>query len=77
MKDRTETIELIANWDYGVGKILPSREWLQIDAIARIDILKDWIFDLEKEYEKTRKQLLKDYGKIRKNNKGISYETRP
>ena len=46
----SETIKLIADWDSGEGKIRLPPGWKIESPLMKLDLLKDWIFFLEKEY---------------------------
>lgn len=43
--------KLVANEYDGEGYMLVPDEWLQADPLLRADILKDWIYSLENQYE--------------------------
>lgn len=44
---------LKANFDAGEGEIGNLDEFRKHDTLMRLDLLKDWIYDLEQEYNKT------------------------
>jgi hypothetical protein len=44
-------IQLIADLDNGVGEIGNRIKFQELPALLRADILRDWIFLLEQEYE--------------------------
>ena len=48
-------ISLIADYEFGEGNIKLNDRFLESSRLMQIDLLKDWIYDLEKEYEKRRK----------------------
>lgn len=45
-----KTPKLIANDYYGEGYIIVPDEWQQADPLLKADILKDWIYALESQY---------------------------
>jgi hypothetical protein len=44
---------LKANWSEGSGEIGNLDEWRKHDMMLRADLLQDWLYDLEKEYQLT------------------------
>ena len=44
---------LKVNWADGSGLIGNLEAWRKNDPLSRADFLKDWIYDLEKEYQLT------------------------
>ncbi len=48
-------INLIADYEFGEGSIKLSDRFLTSSRLMQVDLLQDWICDLEKEYE-TRKE---------------------
>ena len=47
--------KLVADYEFGEGNIKMSERFLESSGLMQIDLLKDWIYDLEKEYEKRSK----------------------
>lgn len=48
-----KAIKLIANEAHVEGYIKVPDEWYSYDSLARLDILRDWIGTLQKEYDAT------------------------
>ena len=48
-------VKLVADYEFGEGNIKMSERFLESSGLMQIDMLKDWIYDLEKEYEKRSK----------------------
>tara|TARA_R100001530_G_scaffold98724_1_gene68584 strand:+ start:503 stop:706 length:204 start_codon:yes stop_codon:yes gene_type:complete len=48
-------VKLVADYEFGEGNIKMSERFLESSGLMQIDLLKDWIYDLEKEYEKRSK----------------------
>lgn len=48
-----KAIRLIANETHVEGYIKVPDEWYSYNSLARLDILKDWIATLQKEYDAT------------------------
>ena len=48
-------VKLVADYECGEGNIKMSERFLESSGLMQIDLLKDWIYDLEKEYEKRSK----------------------
>lgn len=46
-----KTPKLIANEFYGEGYIKMPAEWAEEDSLLKADILKDWIYALQLEYD--------------------------
>jgi hypothetical protein len=44
-------LTLKANFNEGSGSIGNKDQWKKIDPLLRLDILKDWIAELEEEYK--------------------------
>lgn len=42
--------KLKANFETGEGEVLFLGEWHNLDGLMRKDLLKDWIFELQTEY---------------------------
>jgi hypothetical protein len=42
---------LKVNWADGVGEVGNLEAWRKHDPVSRADFLKDWIYELEKEYQ--------------------------
>jgi len=50
-----DTIKLLANWGSGEGKIRLTPEWKIESPLMKLDLLQDWIFLLEREYDRERR----------------------
>lgn len=46
-------VSLKANFETGEGEIGNLEAWREHNSLLRLDLLKDWIYDLEQEYNKT------------------------
>lgn len=54
-------ITLKASFETGEGCIGNIEKWRENSALMRADLLKDWIYDLELEYEKALVDFRKDF----------------
>ena len=52
MEHRFKKPTLKAVVDFGEGSIGVPDEWNTYDPLLRMDLLKDWIYDLQEEYDK-------------------------
>jgi len=55
----SHVIKLIADLDNGVGEIGNRIKFQELPALLRADILRDWIFLLEQEYEIARSNIFR------------------
>ena len=46
-----KSVKLVYNSKTEVGEVEFPDDWKDLYAIIKLDCLRDWIFDLEKEYE--------------------------
>lgn len=53
MRYSTSKPTLKVDWSEISGEIGNLEEWRKHDVMVRADLLKDWIYELEKEYERT------------------------
>ena len=44
-------VKLVADWDFGEGNIKMSERFLGETGLMQIDLLQDWICDLQHEYK--------------------------
>ena len=50
-------VSLKANFETGEGGIGNLEAWREHNPLLRLDLLKDWIYDLQSEYDMTHKEL--------------------
>jgi hypothetical protein len=53
MRYSTSKPTLKANWSEGSGEIGNLEEWRKHDSMLRADLLQDWVYLLQMEYEAT------------------------
>ena len=58
--------DLKANYEFGEGSIRLTPEFKFENAILKIDVLSDWIYDLQEEYAKAKLELHEEWDKARK-----------
>ena len=58
--------DLKANYECGEGSIRLTPEFNSENSLLKMDVLSDWIYDLQEEYDKARLELHKEWDKARK-----------
>jgi len=58
--------DLMANYECGEGSISLTPEFNYENSLLKLDVLSDWIYDLQEEYDKARLKLNKEQNKARK-----------
>ena len=58
--------DLKANYECGEGSIRLTPEFKSENAILKIDVLSDCIYDLQEDYDKARLELHEEWDKARK-----------
>ena len=48
---------LHANYETGEGRVSVPNGWEEMDAILRADLLRDWLYDMEKLYKQATKEI--------------------
>jgi hypothetical protein len=58
--------DLMANYECGEGSISLTLEFNYENSLLKLDVLSDWIYDLQEEYDKARLKLNKEQNKARR-----------
>jgi len=58
--------DLMANYECGEGSISLTPEFNYENSLLKLDVLSDWIYDLQEEYDKARLRLNKEQNKARR-----------
>ena len=58
--------DLKANYEFGEGSIRLTPEFNSENSLLKMDVLSDWIYDLQEEYSKARLELHKESDEARK-----------
>ena len=64
-----ETIKLLANFDSGEGGIRLPPVWKVEAPVMKLGLLQDWIFLLEKEYNRESKEWREEIAALKKKRK--------
>ena len=65
----SKVIKLVANWDSGEGRLNLPIEWQIESQLMKLDLLKDWIYLLDIEYNKEFKEWRKEVAALKKKKK--------
>jgi hypothetical protein len=58
--------DLMANYECGEGSISLTPEFNYENSLLKLDVLSDWIYDLQEKYDKARLKLNKEQNKARR-----------
>lgn len=66
MSSRSKAFMLIVDLEDGEGRTYASADWSELDALTRLDCLRDWICDLGDQYDAAYGEFCEGLDGIRK-----------